>query len=100
MAKYKILSWHGIPCQVRVADENGRVSKQLSPRFHETIDAAAMALGLFGSDEYTDGFQWGEESERPGSAQEVADAVVAELEAQFQRIDWRLTAENLGKRKK
>ncbi len=100
MANYKILYWHGIPSQVRATDEDGRVGKQLPARFQETIDDAAMALGLFGSEEYTDGFQWGEEIDRAGSAQEVADAVVAELDAKFQRIDWRATVNTLGKRKR
>jgi hypothetical protein len=100
MAKYKILYWHDIPSQVRATDENGRAGKQLSERFQETIDAAAMSLGLFESEEYIDGFQWGEELERPGSASEVAEAVAAELETKYQRIDWRGMVDKLAQRKK
>ena len=99
MAKYKILYWYDIPSQVRATDENGRLSKQLSQRFQEAIDNAAMALGLFSSEEYTDAFQWGEQAERPGSAEEVADAVAAELEAKYQRIDWRAIATKLEQNK-
>ncbi len=95
MATYKILYWHDIPSQVRTTDENGRVSKQLSDRFLMAIDNAAMALGLVGSDEYTDGFQWGEQAEHPGTAEETAEAVVAELERKYQRIDWRAVASKL-----
>ncbi len=98
MAKYKILYWHDIPSQVRSTDENGRAGKQLSARFQETIDAAAMALGLHKSEEYTNGFHWGDEEERPGSPQEVAEAVAAEIERQYQRIDWHGMVEKLKNR--
>ena len=99
MAKYKILYWYDIPSQVRATDENGRVGKQLSQRFQETIDAAAMALGLYGSDDYTAAFKWGGELEHPGNAQEVVDAVAAELELQYQRIDWRAMVIKLAESK-
>jgi hypothetical protein len=48
-----------------------------------------MAAGLIGSDEYMDGFAWGEEQTREGTAAEVAAAVAAELDAQYPVIDWR-----------
>jgi hypothetical protein len=50
-----------------------------------------MAAGLIGSDAYTAGLHWGEPVERPGTSQEVAAAVVAEIEAQYDVIDWRAT---------
>lgn len=93
MAKYKILYWQGIPSQVRATDENGRVSRQLPKRFQEAIDNAAMVLGLIGSDTYTDGFHWGEEIEHPGSAEEAADAIAAELDKKYPSIDWRVLTE-------
>lgn len=89
MAKYKILYWHGIPSQVRATDENGRVGKPLPPRFQEAIDEAAMALGKIGTNAYTDGFLWGDESEHPGTAEEVADDIAAELEKKHPKVDWR-----------
>jgi len=89
MAKYKILTWKGIPSQVRATDENGRASRQLPQRFQEAIDEAAMALGKIGTNSYTDGFQWGEELEQPGTAEEVADAIAAELDNKHPSVDWR-----------
>jgi len=83
MAKYKVLYWHKIPSQVRAEDENGRSSVRLSNRFHDAIDAAAMAARLFGSDDYTDGFVWQPVKERAGSAEDVAKIVAAELENEF-----------------
>ena len=89
MSKYKILYWQGIPSQVRATDENGRVNRQLPPRFQEAIDSAAMSLGMIGSDAYTDGFEWGKELERPGTAKETADVVATELDKKYPSINWR-----------
>ena len=89
MAKYKILYWHGIPSQVRATDGNGRVGKPLPQRFQEAIDEAAMALGKIGTDSYTEGFQWGEEIEHPGTAQEAVDAIAAELDKKHPSVNWR-----------
>jgi hypothetical protein len=50
--------------------------------FGQEIDRVAMRLGLSGSDDYLDGFEWSDELEEPGDAGEVADAVVARLDAQ------------------
>ena len=91
MATYQILYWHDIPVQVRAKDASGRAGAELPARFQEAIDQAAMAAGLIGSDEYTEAFRWGEQQERAGSAREVADALVAELDAQHPQIDWRAT---------
>jgi cvfA/B/C family virulence factor len=93
MATYQILYWHDIPVQVRAKDASGRASAALPARFQEAIDQAAMAAGLIGSDDYTEAFRWGEQQERAGTAREVADALMAELDAQHPAIDWRATVE-------
>jgi hypothetical protein len=93
MATFQVLSWHGIPAQVRARGEGGRASVQLSSRFQEAIDQAAMAAGLIGSDAYTEAFAWGEPVERPGTSQEVAAAAAAEIEAAHPEIDWRAAVE-------
>lgn len=74
------------------------MSKPLPERFQEAIDLAAMAVGLLGSDEYTEAFRWGPNQERDGTAEEVAAAVAAELDEQNPRIDWRATVEVLRAR--
>ena len=53
--------------------------------FLERIDQLASLRGLEQSDDYLAQWQWSEEEERAGSAEEVAEAVRAELEAQ---ADW------------
>ncbi len=100
MATYQVLTWHGIPTQVRAKDAGSRtgISVQLPARFQDAIDRAAMAAKLTGSDEYTAGFAWGTRLEREGTAHDVAAAVAAELEAQYPDIDWRQIAATLNPR--
>ena len=84
MTRYRILAWRGIPAQVKVFREDGRgVSVPLSDWFIQEIDRVAMREGLTGSDEYLEQWKWSEDLERPGTPEEVAAAVVAELEAEW-----------------
>ncbi len=95
MAKYQIMYWHDIPVQVRAGERRDRVSIELPQRFQEAVDSAAMAAELTGTDAYLDGFHWSESKEKHGTPEEVATAVSIELNAQFQKIDWRKTAASL-----
>ena len=96
MTTYQILYWHDIPSQVRAKGEGReRASVPLSARFQEAIDNAAMYAGLIGSDDYTEAFQWSEPQPRDGTAQEVAAKVAAEIEVQYEQIDWRATVAKL-----
>lgn len=99
MANYQILSWHGIPVQVRARDENGRLSKKLDDRFMDAVDKAAMASKNFDGDSYMDGFEWGEKIERDGTAGDVATDVVCELELKYPEIDYRTLAKQLREEK-
>ena len=84
MATYKILYWQEIPSQIKAEDDDGEeVNLAMSPRFMERIDEVATERGLQDSDDYLAQWKWGDEEERDGSAQQVAEAVKAELEAQF-----------------
>lgn len=83
MTQVRIMYWKKIPYGVRAADTGGRVSRQLPPEFQEAVDAAAMADGETSQDTYQAGFTWGPAEERPGSAAEAADAVVAEILAAY-----------------
>ena len=83
MARVQILRWQGVPSVVKAFDDDGTsVSAQLPDWFQQEIDRQAMEQGLVGSDEYLAQWEWSELQERPGSAQEVLDEVVAELEQQ------------------
>ena len=54
----------------------------MAPKFMERIDLLAAQRGLQRSDDYLAQWKWSEDEEREGSAQEVAEAVRTELEAQ------------------
>ena len=97
MTSYQILYWHTIPMQVRAGGRHNRVSKELAPRFQEAVDSAAMLAGLTGTDAYLDGFSWGDVQGREGTPEAVAAAIVAELEAQYETIDWKGVAAAIRK---
>ena len=81
MATYKILYWQEVPSQIKAEDDVDEVTVPLSARFLERIDQLAGQRGLQSADDYLAQWKWSEEEEREGSAQEVAEAVKAELEA-------------------
>ncbi len=84
MTKVKIMYWKDtIPYGVRASDEHGKASRQLPNQFVAAVDAAAMVEGDTEQNAYRDGFTWGPAEEREGSAAEVADAVVAEIVAEY-----------------
>ena len=85
MARYTILYWQLIPSQVKAEDDFYEITVPLPERFMTRIDQIAMRDGLTSMDDYGAQWRWSDEEERPGSAQEVAEAVAAELAA---RTDW------------
>ncbi|MCC7355601.1 MAG: virulence factor [Anaerolineae bacterium] len=85
MARSQIMSWKDIPNVVRVWDDGQEVKKQLSSRFALAIDAVATAEGDVEADIYLDAWAWGPEMERDGTPQDVARALVEELETAWPR---------------
>jgi hypothetical protein len=81
MAIYKILYWQEIPTQIKAEDDSDDVTVTLDGRFMAQVDILAARRGLQSADDYLAQWKWSEEEERDGSAQEVADALKAELEA-------------------
>ncbi len=82
MAVVRILSWKGIPAQVKARGESSRpVSVVLPGWFGQEIDRVAMRDGLIDSDAYLDAWEWSEDTEHEGEAGMVARAVAAELAA-------------------
>ncbi len=71
-----------------IASGNGReVKVEMSKRFMGAVDAYAMAVGLTGTDDYVAQWKKGPWIEREGGPEEVAQAVKAELEAEFKVIE-------------
>ncbi|HEX4284063.1 MAG TPA: virulence factor [Terracidiphilus sp.] len=81
MTTYKILCWQEIPTQIKAEDDSDDVTVMLDDKFMKQVDILATKRGLQSSDDYLAQWKWTEEEEREGPAQEVADAVKAELEA-------------------
>jgi hypothetical protein len=81
MAKYQVMFWKHIPAQVKAWDERGEVKRMLPDRFQAAIDAFAMKDGSTEMDSYLEGWRWADAQERAGGAEEVATAVVKELDA-------------------
>ena len=85
MARYQVLYWKDIPAQIKVIDEGGkRLSRTLPDRFQIMIDRIAMEEGLAGTDDYLKQWHWTEKREVTGSAEEVAAAVLKDLEQEFE----------------
>jgi len=90
---YHVVYWKDIPAMVVATDESGRAKRPLTDRFQALIDNAAMRLGLVEDDPYLEQWHDGDELSREGTAREVAEAVAAELEAQFNAILDRVTGQ-------
>ena len=80
MAQFQVMYWKHIPAQVKAWDEAGEVKRLLPDRFQAAIDAYAMKDGSTDMDAYLEGWRWSDPQERNGSAQDVADALLRELD--------------------
>jgi hypothetical protein len=82
MPELTVITWRDIPAQVTAGKGRGASRIQLSERFQEAIDAAAMRAGLIGTESYLE--EWRRESRQCGDdlAAEVA-AVAAQLEDDY-----------------
>lgn len=86
MAEYTILYWQDIPSVVEAREGRERKKVQLSGRFQALIDKVAMRKGLVGTDAYIEQWRRGGWLARDGSPDEVAAAVAAEIEAEYEAI--------------
>ena len=79
--------WKHIPQSFTVEGEGRTVKKQLSQKIQDKIDAYAMAEGLTSTSDYAAQYTRGNWVERAGPPEDVAEAVLAELEAEFGKIE-------------
>jgi len=87
MARYRIMYWKHIPQSITVEGDGRTVKKQLSQKIQDKIDAYAMAEGLTSTSDYAAQYKRGDWTEREGSPEEVADTLLAQLEAEFAKIE-------------
>jgi hypothetical protein len=88
MPELTVISWRAIPAQVTAGKGRGATRIQLSERFQEAIDAAAMRAGLIGTDAYLE--EWRRESQPCGAnleAEVVAAAARLEIEYNDERLE-------------
>ena len=87
MARYRIMYWKHIPQSITVEGQGRTIKKELSQKIQNAIDAYAMAAGLTSTTDYAKEYKRGAWIERDGSPEEVAEALLAELETEFAKIE-------------
>ena len=78
--KLTIMYWRDIPAQVIAKAGRTNARRELSPRFQEAIDAAAMECGAHGTDDYLEGWRKGTPEPCGSDLEAAADAAVACIE--------------------
>lgn len=96
MAQVTIVYWRDMPAQVLVGRGRRGVKIQLSERFEQAIDRAAMASGAAGTDEYLVEWRKADPVSVEGSDQEAAEAKAAEIEAEFDQEHLKKLISNNG----
>lgn len=85
MADVTIVYWRDIPAQVIIGKGRRGVKRQLSERFEQAIDRAAMKSGAAGTDDYLADWRKAAPFAVDGPDGDVADAEVARLEAEYDK---------------
>ncbi len=95
MAKRTIIYWSDIPSQVIVKQGRTSAKTQLSKRFMEAIDKAAMRAGRQGSKEYLE--DWRREIEPcQGDPQTIANTTSQKLESYYSDEKLKAIVKNKG----
>ncbi|MBL8062908.1 MAG: virulence factor [Anaerolineales bacterium] len=88
MAKYRVMYWKDIPQSFTVEGDDGQtIKKELSQKIQNKIDAYAMAIGATSTTDYAKQYKRGQWVECEGSAEEITQALLAELEAEGARVE-------------
>ncbi len=81
--KLTIMYWRDIPAQVIAKEGRANARRELSPRFQEAIDDAAMECGAHGTDDYLEGWRKGAPEPCGSDLEAAADAAVARIERDY-----------------
>jgi len=87
MAKLIVISWRDIPAQVLVKAGRETAKVQLSQRFQEAIDRAAMRAGKGSSDDYLADWKRSEPCHCGDDLQAEAAAEARRIEARYSAAD-------------
>jgi len=78
-----IMYWRDIPAQVTAKAGRSNARRELSRRFQEAIDAAAMKSGAHGTDSYLEGWHKGIAQPCGGDLVAAVDDMVTRLEIEY-----------------
>jgi metal-dependent amidase/aminoacylase/carboxypeptidase family protein len=87
MAKYRVMYWRDMPQSFTVEGDGRTIKKELSQKIQNKIDAYAMAIGATSTSDYAKEYKRGQWIEREGTPEEVAEALLAELESEGARVE-------------
>jgi hypothetical protein len=80
---FQIVYWRDIPAQIKVRSDGQRINRQLSPRFQEAIDAAAMRGNATSADDYLADWHSSDWQLSSTDPERLADALAVEIEAEY-----------------
>ena len=83
MAQLIVMYWHDIPAQVVVKSGRQTAKRELSSRFQEAIDRAAMRSGAHGTDAYLAGWRRAEPLPCGDDIEAEAAAAAGRIETEF-----------------
>lgn len=83
MAEKVVVFWRDIPAQVIVKAGRKTAKRQLTERFEQAIDRAAMRAQLTGTDAYLEQWRRGEPTPCGDDLEAEASAAAATLEAEY-----------------
>ncbi len=97
MADVTIVYWRDIPAQVIVGKGRRGKKVQLSERFEQAIDRAAMRIGARDSDAYLAEWRKAAPYQVEGDDETVANAEAARLEATYDAAKLKALVDNDGR---
>ena len=97
MAQLIITYWRDIPAQVTAKEGRTSAKRELSLRFTEAIDMAAMRSGAAGTDDYLAEFRRSEPVECGSDLEAEVSAATAKIEADYDKDRLVALAKNGGR---
>ena len=97
MPDVTIVYWRDIPAQVIVGKGRRGAKKQLSERFEQAIDRAAMKSGAAETDDYLAEWRKATPYVVDGDPADIAEAEAAQLEADYDQARLKALIDNDGR---
>lgn len=97
MPEVTIVYWRDIPAQIIVGKGRGATKVQLTERFEQAIDRAAMKTGAAGTDDYLAEWRKAAPYVLDGTPEEVAATESARIEADYDKARLKALIDNDGR---